>query len=323
MKCSPLLLAAFGALVVVRSAGAAADPVRLTVAPADVDRLAVTGTLVLPPGTASNSHLRDAAGRTYPLQAGTDGTARFVIPQIRAGESIGLTLVEGSSAADSVSVERTASDLGISVAGRSVLAYQMDREKLPRADIDVRYKRAAYLHPVRSPSGAVVTGDFPANHPHHHGIWSSWSKVQFQGRPTNLWETVEQKGNTEFVRIDRSWGGAVQGGFIARQPWIQSSSELEGGVPGFLCRRAPGRLWRWSPGNLWRRAPGPSGGRRRRASGNLVAGNPSWILPGESSDRPRRVLTATGQQPRFCRFVSRWWVSSSGSRGQLPTGAPL
>ena len=225
MKCSPLLLAAFGALVVVRSAGAAADPVRLTVAPADVDRLAVTGTLVLPPGTASNSHLRDAAGRTYPLQAGTDGTARFVIPQIRAGESIGLTLVEGSSAADSVSVERTASDLGISVAGRSVLAYQMDREKLPRADIDVRYKRAAYLHPVRSPSGAVVTGDFPANHPHHHGIWSSWSKVQFQGRATNFWETVEQKGNTEFVGLERSWSGAVHGGFVARQQMI----DLTGG----------------------------------------------------------------------------------------------
>lgn len=227
MNIPSLLVVTVAALVFGSSAALAAAPVRLTVAAADVDRLAVTGTLVLPPGTSPHSQLRDAAGRTYPLQAGTDGTARFVIPQQRAGESLGLTLVEGSSGVDQVAVARTASDLGISVAGQSVLAYQLDREKLPRANIDVRYKRAAYLHPVRSPSGAVVTGDFPANHPHHHGLWSSWSKVQFQGRPTNFWETVEQKGNTEFVRIDRSWSGPVQGGFVARQQMI----DLTGGKP--------------------------------------------------------------------------------------------
>ena len=220
MKIPSRLLAAFAAVVLVRSAGAAADPVRVSVAAADVDRLVVTGSMLLPSSASPRSQLRDAAGRIYPLQVEANGVARFVIPQQRAGESIGLTLVDGSSGADQVAVARSASDLGINVAGQGVLAYQMDRDQLPRADIDVRYKRAAYLHPVRSPSGATVTDDFPANHVHHHGIWSSWSKVQFQGRPTNFWETVEQKGNTEFVKLERSWSGAVHGGFVAHQQMI-------------------------------------------------------------------------------------------------------
>ena len=225
MKIPSRLLAAFAAVVLVRSAGAAADPVRVSVAAADVDRLVVTASMLLPSSASPRSQLRDAAGRIYPLQVEANGSARFVIPRQRAGESIGLTLVDGSSGADQVAVARSASDLGINVAGQGVLAYQMDRDQLPRADIDVRYKRAAYLHPVRSPSGAVVTGNFPANHPHHHGIWSSWSKVQFQGRATNFWETVEQKGNTEFVGLERSWSGAVHGGFVARQQMI----DLTGG----------------------------------------------------------------------------------------------
>jgi hypothetical protein len=225
MKIPSRLLAAFAAVVLVRSAGAAADPVRVSVAAADVDRLVVTASMLLPSSASPRSQLRDAAGRIYPLQVEANGLARFVIPQQRAGESIRLTLVDGSSGADQVAVARSASDLGINVAGQGVLAYQMDRDQLPRADIDVRYKRAAYLHPVRSPSGAVVTGNFPANHPHHHGIWSSWSKVQFQGRATNFWETVEQKGNTEFVGLERSWSGAVHGGFVARQQMI----DLTGG----------------------------------------------------------------------------------------------
>lgn len=81
MKIPSRLLAAFAAVVLVRSAGAAADPVRVSVAAADVDRLVVTGSMLLPSSASPRSQLRDAAGRIYPLQVEANGVARFVIPQ--------------------------------------------------------------------------------------------------------------------------------------------------------------------------------------------------------------------------------------------------
>ena len=197
---------------------------KLTVAAPTADRLAALVSFALPPGTSAGPHLADAAGHSYAIQIGSDGQAQFLIPRQRAGETIVLTLVDAPAPAAKVSVQRSASELDLAVAGDAFLSYATDREKLPGAEVDPRYKRAAYLHPVRSPAGAIVTGNFPSNHPHHHGIWSSWSKVQFQGRATNFWETVEQKGNTEFDRIERSWDGPVHGGFVARQHLVDLTS---------------------------------------------------------------------------------------------------
>lgn len=42
---------------------------------------------------------------------------------------------------------------------------------------DGQYRRANYLHPVWSPTGAVITEDFPEDHPHHRGIFWTWHQV--------------------------------------------------------------------------------------------------------------------------------------------------
>ena len=220
MKSPARLTAVFAALVLCSYLSAASTAHHVTIAAATADRLALTGEFTLPPGAPSPAQLRDSAGHTYPLQIEANGQARFLIPDLRAGQTLALTLVTGTSAGSGVNLTRTKSDLGINVGDRAALVYQTDKEKLPRTDIDVRFKRAGYLHPVLSPAGAVVTGNFPSNHVHHHGIWSSWSKVQFQGRATNFWETIEQKGNTEFLGIERSWNGPVHGGFVARQQMV-------------------------------------------------------------------------------------------------------
>ncbi len=46
----------------------------------------------------------------------------------------------------------------LSAAGAEVLNFCTDKTKKPRADIKDEILRAGYLHPVRSPSGAIVTG---------------------------------------------------------------------------------------------------------------------------------------------------------------------
>ncbi|MEY2877675.1 MAG: hypothetical protein RLZZ15_55, partial [Verrucomicrobiota bacterium] len=99
-----------------------------------------------------------------------------------------------------------------------------DKNEVPRADIDPKYKRAGYLHPLLTPAGAVVTGDYPSNHVHHHGIWSPWVKTSFQGRTPDFWNMQGGTGTVEFVAVERTWGGPVHGGFVSRQRLLDLST---------------------------------------------------------------------------------------------------
>ena len=47
--------------------------------------------------------------------------------------------------------------------------------------MDPIYNRSGYIHPVRTPSGIVVTGDFAADHPHQHALFGAWTKTKFAG----------------------------------------------------------------------------------------------------------------------------------------------
>ena len=102
----------------------------------------------------------------------------------------------------------------MSVGGREVLNYRTDKAKKPRPDISDDILRAGYLHPVRSPSGAIVTGDYPANHPHHHGIWTAYSKAVFQGSNTDFWNMQNKMGQVEYV----GWGATTDASMDAAQP---------------------------------------------------------------------------------------------------------
>src|SRR5207247_1566621 len=55
-------------------------------------------------------------------------------------------------------------------------------------------KRGGYLHPVFTPSGKLLTDDYATNHLHHHGIWFSWARVEFEGRQPDFWNMGDAKG---------------------------------------------------------------------------------------------------------------------------------
>jgi hypothetical protein len=98
----------------------------------------------------------------------------------------------------------------MTIDGKDCLTYRTDKKHKPRPDISDDILRAGYLHPVRSPSGAIVTGDYPSNHPHHHGIWTPYTKAVFQGRTTDFWNMQNKKGRVDLVGFALNPGsGAV------------------------------------------------------------------------------------------------------------------
>ncbi len=67
------------------------------------------------------------------------------------------------------------------------------------------YRRSGFIHPLRSPSGAVVTSIHAPDHIHHMGLWHAWVRTEFRGRNVDFWNLRKSQGTVRFVEmIDRA-----------------------------------------------------------------------------------------------------------------------
>ena len=82
------------------------------------------------------------------------------------------------------------------------------------------YTRSAFIHPLWSPTGAVLTNIHPADHIHHLGIWMPWTKTKFEGKAVDFWNLKEGQGTVRFVKFLSTTSGPVFGGFAAEQEHV-------------------------------------------------------------------------------------------------------
>jgi hypothetical protein len=86
--------------------------------------------------------------------------------------------------------------------GATHLVFQAEPGSLPRTNIPAIYRRGGYISRVFSPTGLLLTDDFPTNHTHHHGVWAAWTKTRFEGRTPDFWNMGQGKGRVQFVALD-------------------------------------------------------------------------------------------------------------------------
>ena len=212
---------------------------RVNLAAVDVDRAGQLITFTWPAEQPEPAALRGEDGLVLALQAAATGRWAFVLPFQKAGEVRSFSVVTKVGKAPVVPVvvaQADAQRVRLSVGGRPVFDYPIDRTVLPRAGIKPEYHRAGYIHPVYSPSGKMVTDDYPSNHVHHHGIWSPWTKTSFQGRSPDFWNMGTKTGTEDLVALERTWGGAVHGGLEAKLQMV----DLSGASPVVALHE----LWR-------------------------------------------------------------------------------
>lgn len=106
--------------------------------------------------------------------------------------------------------------LTLKVDGKNVLRYNYTLVE----QSNPVFSRSGYIHPIWTPSGKVVTNDSPANHLHHHGIWSAWTSSEFEGRKSNFWESAAKQGRVECVKVEEKTSGPVWCGFKARHRFV-------------------------------------------------------------------------------------------------------
>ncbi len=118
------------------------------------------------------------------------------------------------------------------VGGRRVLGYNQAIVK-PPGPPDPVYDRSGYIHPVWTPSGRILTNDFPAQHKHHHGIWFPWTNTSFEGRKVDFWNSGKRQGRVENTGVSSFGSGRVFGWLRVRHRFVDLTAP-EGAKPALL-----------------------------------------------------------------------------------------
>ena len=82
------------------------------------------------------------------------------------------------------------------------------------------YERSAFIHPLWSPDGAVLTRIHAPDHIHHMGIWNPWTKTRFEGREIDFWNLSKGEGTVRFSDYLSIIKGDIYGGFEAVQEHV-------------------------------------------------------------------------------------------------------
>ncbi len=132
-----------------------------------------------------------------------------------------FSLFYGTSlAADEVTAKREGKQVVIRSGEKEILRYQAEPGDLPRPEIPPLFIRGGYIQSIHTPAGHLITDDFPVNHLHHHGVWSPWTKTQFEGRHPDFWNMGAGTGKVEFVALDEVWQKDGKAGFKARHQFV-------------------------------------------------------------------------------------------------------
>ncbi len=180
----------------------------------------------------------DLSGSDYYQDTGklvlyrVDGNNRTIIPSqlengmspklwflpgriIPSGEEVCFEIVKLSGTrAETVMTARADKDhITIFSGEQEVLKYRHSMIEAPEGINPLYRKQGAYIHPLLSPAGKVLTNIQPADHYHHYGIWNPWTRTVFEGRSVDFWNLAEGQGTVRNAGILSTYSGELFAGF--------------------------------------------------------------------------------------------------------------
>ncbi len=140
---------------------------------------------------------------TIPVQSHQDGPQRnytFLLSPAPFKGKRNFQLVQQplSPSVAKMRAEKKSGDLLVSSNGKNLLQYRYET-LFPPAGVDTVFKRSAFIHPLWSPQGQVLTRIQPPDHYHHYGIWNPWTHILFDGDTVDLWNLNRKHGTVRFA----------------------------------------------------------------------------------------------------------------------------
>lgn len=85
--------------------------------------------------------------------------------------------------------------LRIKVADENMVGFQYKPLSNPKGGDP--FAGSDFIHPLKTPSGFIVTDLQPEDHLHHYGLWWPWKYIETEGRKVLCWELQEGEGIIE------------------------------------------------------------------------------------------------------------------------------
>ncbi len=184
----------------------AQESLTVTVFAGDHERIGTPVCFELPAGWGayeSDFALRantEEQSHSVPTQRDGDELCFLLADTLRAGERRSYTLSTASGKADAgLQIERAQAETRIGWAGTQVLSYARAPASVPPG-VDPIFSRSGFIHPLRTPGGAVITRIQPPDHYHHYGLWDPWTKTEFRGREIDFWNLA--KGQATVLHVE-------------------------------------------------------------------------------------------------------------------------
>lgn len=124
--------------------------------------------------------------------------------------SAALSLITVKAAADKEIID-------VEIGENGLVSYQAYPMRAPQGGDS--FKGSNFIHPLKTPSGFVVTDLQPEDHLHHFGLWWPWKYVEVEGRKILCWELQRGDG------VVRAQGGELTAdGFSSKSVYVDRKS---------------------------------------------------------------------------------------------------
>lgn len=120
---------------------------------------------------------------------------------------------------DGISLKREEESITVKKGGVPVLRYNHG-EVHPPEGIDPAFRRSAFIHPLWSPGGEILTRIQPPDHFHHYGIWNPWTSTNIDGQEVDFWNLGKGEARVKFAGYIDAVHGPVYSGFKVRHQHI-------------------------------------------------------------------------------------------------------
>ncbi|MDF1754251.1 MAG: PmoA family protein [Verrucomicrobiales bacterium] len=238
-----------------------------------------------------------------PLAAGE--SIRYSVKPVKADGMMGCTETDAA-----IELQQT---------GAPILRF-IKKPTPEEADHEAFYTRTGYIHPLWTPQGKVVTGDYPADHVHQHALFFAWTKTQFEGRPTEFWNQKLEKGTVRFLKATGATGGVAFAGFSAENLYEDQSAP--GGPKAVLKENWVVRSWYRADGEKFRivdieidqRCAGesPLVIEKYHYGGMAIRGTSEWLPASKKEAPPANFLTSEKLTRSDGNHSRPEWVSMNG-----------
>lgn len=99
-----------------------------------------------------------------------------------------------------LSLTETDDTIRVTLRGKPVLEYIKTARPVPEG-LEQYFSRSGYIHPVYSPTGQQISGDYPLDHAHQHALFFAWTKSAFDGKKIDFWNQAKQLAGVEFREL--------------------------------------------------------------------------------------------------------------------------